>query len=257
MLVGIETLGAASPDAGAVSKRAPRFRYVFDSGAGVAAAASGWNLLDVDSKTRADRLPRGARALVWVGDYDNSTCSWSVSDAALEQEVASMANDPKVAGYFFSDEPDPFACPQAPAQHRARSRLVHANDPHALTVMVADSNSGNASLTQIPLWAGAADYVGLNPYVCYRSRACNFAWLDKIIRAADRARLRYWGVVQAFGDAEWRWPTPREERRMLARWAASNQRGYMTFAWRWAGHTLSSHANLLRVLEHFNGASRP
>jgi len=27
----------------------------------------------------------------------------------------------KVFGYFFSDEPDPFACPNAPAQHKARS----------------------------------------------------------------------------------------------------------------------------------------
>ena len=189
---------------------------------------------------------------MWVGNYDNSTCDWEVSDAALTAEITAMAGDPKVAGYDVSDEPDPFACPSAPAQHRARSQLIHSLDPGKLTVMVADANSGQASLDQIPLWVGAADYVGLDPYPCRWNAPCDYAWIDAIIQAADRAGLSYWGVIQAFADATWRWPTPREERHMLCQWAASRQSGYMVFSWAWAGRTLQARPRLLKVLAHFN-----
>jgi hypothetical protein len=230
----------------------PRFRYIYNSdSAAVAVAAAGWNLIDVGSKAAADALPRGVRGLVWVGDYDNSSCSWELSDAALQQETAG-GGDPKVAGYFFSDEPDPDACPNAPAQHRARSRLLHRLDPGKLTVMVMDTNSGSRTLAQIPSWVGAADYVGLDPYPCYQHKACDYAWIDTVIAAANRAHLRYWGVVQAFDDDTWRWPTPAEAQHMLGQWRRSRQSGYMVFAWRWAGRSLAGRPGLLAVLKRYN-----
>ena len=242
---------------GAAFRTAPPYRYLIDSGpAQTQAASDGWNLLDVSSKAEADSLPRGTRGLVWVGDYDNTTCSWQVSDAELESRLQGVAGDAKIAGYFFSDEPDPYACPDAPAQHMARSKLIHALDPGAFTVLAMDSNSGAASLRQIPLWLGAADYVALDPYPCYQGKACNYAWINAIIGAADRAGIAYWGIVQAFADATWRWPSVAEERHMLKQWASSQQAGYMTFAWHWAGHTLRSRPGLLALLRRFNrGAS--
>lgn len=238
------------------SARPPRYRFIFSSESAPGTVASnGWNLLDVGSKWDADRLPAGTKGLVWVGDYDNSACAWEVSDAALKSKLSAMAGDPKIVGYFFSDEPDPFACPNAPAEHQARSSLIHRLTPGKITVMVSDSNSGQRSLDQIPRWVGAADYVGLNPYPCYRGKRCNYSWITAIIRAANRARLSYWGVVQAFADSEWRWPTPAEERHMLSQWARSRQKGYMTFAWTWAGNTLSSRQRLLAVLRRFNRGS--
>lgn len=185
-----------------------------------------------------------------MGDYDNSTCSWEVPDSELRSDI--RRGDSKVAGYFFSDEPDPHACPHAPAQHRARSRLLHSLDPGKLTVMVMDSNSGAQSLDQIPWWVGAADYVGLDPYPCYQGRPCRYSWIDTIIRAANRARLPYWGVVQAFDDSTWRWPTAAEEAHMLSQWAASRETGYMTFAWTWDNHYLSRRAGVLGALTRFN-----
>ena len=215
-------------------------------------ASYGWNLLDVGSKAEADALPRGTRGLVWIGDYDNSSCSWEVSDAEVRSRLAGTAGDRRVAGFFFSDEPDPAACPDAPAQHRDRSLLVHSLDPGAFTVMVVDSNSGQATLDQIPAWRGTADYLGLDPYPCYVGKACNYRWIDAVIRAADRAGVPYWGMVQAFRGESWRWPTAGEERHMLSQWRASHAAGYMTFAWRWAGHSLSSRPDLLAVLSRFN-----
>jgi hypothetical protein len=246
-------IGGAGPGAAEHARTPPpRFRYIYNSdSAAVAAAAAGWNLIDVGSKAAADALPRGTRGLVWVGDYDNSTCSWELSDAALQRETAG-GGDAKVAGYFFSDEPDPDACPNAPAQHRARSQLLHRLDPGKLTVMVMDTNSGPRTLAQIPSWVGAADYVGIDPYPCYQHKACDYAWIDTVIAAANRAHLRYWGVVQAFDDDTWRWPTPAEAQHMLGQWRRSRQSGYMVFAWRWAGRSLAGRPGLLAVLKRYN-----
>ena len=241
----------------ATIRKAPRYRYMIDSGSRAATVASyGWNLLDVSSKSAADRLPARTKALVWVGNYDKSSCTWQVPDSELRREVRAMARDPKVAGYFISDEPDPYRCPSAPAQHAARTLLIHSSSPGKPTVMVMDSNSGGASLDQVPLWLGAADYVALDPYPCYQGKPCNYAWIDTIIKAADRAGLAYWGVVQAFDDSNWRWPTPTEERHMLSQWASSKESGYMTFAWTWRGQTLESRPALLRVFRGFNRTAK-
>jgi len=242
-------------EAVALPRTTLRYRYIYNSSSGQAAAARhGWNLLDVGSRWAADHLPRGTRGLVWVGDYDNSKCDWAISDSQLRGDI--HPGDRKIAGYVISDEPDPHACQNAPAQHRARSAMIRALDPGKLIVMVMDANSGRASLDQIPLWVGAADYVGLDPYPCRRGGRCTYSWIRRIIRAADRAGLRYWGVVQAFQDPPWRWPTPAEEAHMLRQWASSRASGYMTFAWTWAGHSLSSRAGLLGVLTRFNHARR-
>jgi Calcineurin-like phosphoesterase len=233
---------------------APPYRYMYNSGpAQDTVAANGYNLLDVGGKWAADHLPAGAKGLVWVGDYDNSTCSWELSDSSLSSKVSSMVGDAKVAGYFFSDEPDPYACPNAPAQHRERSKLIRSLDPGKFTVMVMDANSGRQSLDQVPLWTGAADHVGLDPYPCRYGGACDYAWIDAIIGAADRAGLDYWGVVQAFDDgSSWRWPTTDELNHMLGQWDASRQTGIMTFAWTWAGRTLSDKPDLLSALKSYN-----
>jgi Calcineurin-like phosphoesterase len=257
---GSTTCSGAAPSssAGTTGSKPPSRRYIYNSGSDQSGAAqNGWNLLDVGSKSAADALPAGTRGLVWVNDYDNTTCSWQLSDSALTDEVTGAIGDTKVAGYFFSDEPDPDACPTAVADHKARSALIHSLDPAKFTVMVADMNSDQASLDQIPLWKGAADFVGLDPYPCRPNEPCTYSWIRQVIARADKAGLRYWGVAQAFDDDNWRWPTPGEEGRMLTMWALSNQRGYMTFAWTWNNNDLTSRPRLLRVLRLYNTGALP
>jgi hypothetical protein len=257
-LVALAAISAPSSSGARAKPTPPALRYIFWSNtpeAASAAAASGWNLFDVSSKEQADALPAGTRGLMWLGDYDNKSCAWERSDEDLTRLLAGTRNDRHIAGFLFSDEPDPFACPGAPAQHKARSRLIHQLAGRKLTVMVVDSNSGSKTLEQIPLWSGSADRIGLDPYPCYRGKQCDYAWIRSVMDAADAARLPYWGVVQAFANEKWRWPTPREERRMLSIWTASNESGLMTFAWRWDGHALSSRPGLLDVLRRFNGVA--
>jgi len=255
---GSTTCSSTTPSSTPTNVPRSRYRYIYNSGPNQAGAASNaWNLLDVGSKSGADALPTGTKGLVWVGDYDNGSCSWEMSDADLTAEVTSAIGDPKIAGYFFSDEPDPNACPTAVAAHKSRSALIHSIDPNKFTVMVADMNSDQASLDQIPLWKGAATYVGLDPYPCRPNEPCDYSWIRQVIAAADAAGLSYWGVAQAFDDSNWRWPTPAEEGRMLTQWALSKQRGYMTFAWTWNGNDLTSQPRLLRVLRLYNKGVAP
>ena len=244
---------------------APKYRYLYDSGSSTAIAQDGWNLYDVSSKSVADALPAGSQSLYWVGDYNNSTCSWDMSDSAVSSEVQSMVGDSKIFGYFISDEPNPYACPNAPAQHKARTALIHSIDPAKQVVIVLDSNGFSGrntqdALDQIPLWKGTADAIGLDPYPCYQgSASCDFSWIDRTIQAADAAGIPYWGVVQAFNDSSWRWPTLTELNHMLTQWGSSHETGTMTFAWTWAGNDLTSQPTLLDALKTFNtaGATSP
>jgi len=240
---------------------APRHRYLYFSGDPAAAIRNGWNLLDVGSKSSADDLPGRAKGLVWVGDYDNGTCTWEVSNADLRADVQNAVGDKKVYGYFFSDEPNPYECPSAPAQHKGRSALIHSIAPHKRTVIVLDSNgfgqTSTDALDQLPLWKGTADFVGLDPYPCFTGERCDFSWIRRTIKAANAAGINYWGVAQAFEGDSWRWPTPAEEGRMLTQWARSKQSGFMTFAWDWSGSVLPSRPELLRVLRLYNKGAAP
>ena len=261
----VDTAGNASPIASLTAATAacpetgapPPLRFMYsssdDGDGGVRVASYGYNLMDAGSQWAADNAPPGTRGLVWLGDYDNTTCSWQQSDAEVRGIVQNSVGDPKVAGFFISDEPDPFACPDAPAQHRARTDLIHQLDPSAFVVMVVDSNSGDQTLSQIPLWKGAADYIGLDPYPCYTNKPCDYGWIDTVVQAADAAGLDYWGVVQAFRDTgNWRWPTADELAHMLGQWSASHESGMMTFAWSWDGYSLANRPDLTSVLAAFN-----
>ena len=244
-----------TPPGGTPTGVAPPLRYIYDDNS--ASAGYGFNLMDVGGKAGSDATPSGTRGLIWLGNYDNSTCQFQVSDAQVQSDLAGAAGDSKIAGYFLADEPDPSACPNAPAQIAARSQLVHKadTDPSHFTFMVMDSNSGSASLNQVPLWEGVTDYVGLDPYPCYQNHPCTFSWIDQIISAANSAGLNYWGVVQAFDDSTWRWPTADELTHMLNQWAASNETGYGVFAWTWSANNLTSQPSLLSVLQKFNATA--
>jgi Calcineurin-like phosphoesterase len=254
-VIGGSTGPVVAAEPHAKPKKPPRYRYIFHTGSNQPGAASlGFNLLDVDAKAEADALPARARGLYWLGDYLNApTCDWEKSDATISAKVRAAKGDPKIWGYYFSNEPDPYGCPNAVAQHRARAKLIESIDPAKATYISLDMNWRDQALKQIPLWVGVTDYVGLNPYICFVGRAaCDFAWLDRVIAAANSAHLVYFGHVQAFQTEEWRWPSPTELRRMLNRWAASKQKGYAVFTWSWGGSVLLSRPKLVAVLKRFN-----
>jgi hypothetical protein len=212
----------------------------------------GYNLIDVSTKSEADATPPGTHALVWLYDYDNSSCSWEVDDATTRAKVESMKTDPKVVGFYFANESDPYACPNAIADHRARNAMIKSLAPSKFTLIAVDMNWREKALDQMRLWKGAADYLDFNPYVCYRGKPCDYAWLDTVIHHADASGQPYFLALQAFGDEEWRWPTAAEERHMLERLARSRATGYMSFSWNWNDDPLIDHPGVLREIQRYN-----
>jgi hypothetical protein len=236
-----------------------RYRYMTDTSNGKLTKPDGYNLVDLGPYRNAiDALPAGQRALVWIGDYDNSTCTFTRSDANVRRALASLAGDRKVAGYYIADEADDALpaygghCPDVVAQVTARSRLVHSLAPGTFTYEVVTEPGNFAAFSK------ATDVLGADPYPCLRGRPCDWTQIPQYIAALRAAHVsRYWGVLQAFSGQGWRYPTPAELLAMIRQWQQSGWQGEQTFAWSYAGHSLARHPRLLAVLRSLNhgGAS--
>ena len=218
------------------------------------ATTYGYNLIDVSTKSEADATPPGTQGQLWLYDYDNMTCTWEKDDTYITNMVSSTANDPKVAGYYFSNEPDPFACPNAPQQHNARNALIKSLAPTKYTLVGIDANWRSHFDAYGRMWVGTADYVNYNPYICYLGQTtCDFAWLDHVLQVAESLGQPYFVALQAFKEGtEWRWPTATEETQMLQRLCGTKAQGYLTFSWNWQNDPLLNHPGVLDAIKQFN-----
>jgi acid phosphatase type 7 len=217
----------------------------------------GYNLIDVSTVSEADAVPAGTKAQVWLYDYDNTTCTWEKDDTYIRNIVSQLGNDPKVAGFYFSNEPDPFACPTAPQQHKQRNELIKSLAPTKYTLIGIDANWRAHFDDYGSMWVGTADYVNYNPYICYVGQStCDFDWLDHVLATAQSLPQPYFVALQAFAEGtEWRWPTASEETEMLDRLEHSSLtglRGYMTFSWNWQNDPLLNHLDVLHAIKDFN-----
>jgi len=214
--------------------------------------AAGFTVVDMGPfRSELDALPAGVKGWVWLGDYDNTTCTWQQSDAWIRTHVAAVAGDPKIAGYFLADEPHVWDCPRAPDDVRARAALVRSIDPGPPTFVVLEPHSpGNPYAPYV----GTVDVIAADPYPCSYANGCVMTKIDGEIALLEAAGVpRYWGVLQAFADSYYRYPTRDELREAFARWRSSRMDGYLVFAWSYAGNSLDDHPDLVDVLRDENG----
>jgi hypothetical protein len=189
--------------------------------------AVGFNYIDSNPFDNFEKLAaRGLKGFVWLGGYSNETCSFTESDAWVREHVSALAGKPGVGAYFIDDEPDAAKCPRAPAEMRARSDLVKSIDPGPPTFIVT------YKIDQFRLFAHTVDVLGLDVYPCSIQAGCDYTKIDAQAQVADRLGVRYWGVIQAFGDDWYKLPTPDELHREFVHWRATNMDGYLVFAWR-------------------------
>ncbi len=231
----------------------PPYRYMTDSGgAEREVAAAGFNLVDLPPEaTSVSRVPPRARALVWLGNYDNRTCSWQLPDTRLRQLLPKLARDRRVAGFYLADEPHSAPCPDAPRQLVDRSRLVHRLAPHTFTYAVIEG--GNSHPGEYRAFRGAVDVVGIDPYPCTFTGGCDYRKIDDAVARAREAGLTHiWGVVQAFQDHFYRYPSGAELEQILRHWKAAGIEGEQVFSWSYAGHRLPGQPELLTVLQESN-----
>jgi len=201
----------------------------------------GFNLADVSSASAASALPAGVQALVWLG-----LCNGA--DSTFVSIVQPFIGNSNVYGFYVMDEPDPtgqFHPPACPAANlKAEADWIHANVPGAKTFIIlmnmGSDDAPSYDMTYNPTNSDI-DLYGLDPYPCQVAyTSCHYAQL-----AASVAAARSWGipdsamvpVYQAFGGggyAQWRLPTPDEERTILITWASVTPRPPFDYAYAWA-----------------------
>lgn len=226
--------------------------------------AAGFNTVNAapSRSTLDDLAARGLKAVVWLGNYSNSTCTFSKSDTSLIADVQAIAGHPAIAAWQISDEPKATKCPAAAQHHSARTALIHTYDARPTYTVISTWDGEDDYPYQ--KFAGATDIMGLDVYPCrYNSTTCSFGMIDKAIASADAAGVaRYWAVLQTFGDGYYRMPTASELSEILRRWSASRMQGYFAYHWNQQGSFmvdwLARHADVVSVMRSFNaGMSVP
>ena len=256
----------SSPTAAAAKpRRRPRPRYpvrgVYDRDLSPTGfdheAAIGFNF--IDSSSRHQMVPlarRGLKGFIWLGGYSNDSCTFRESDESVRSQVRALARSKAVGAYFIDDEPDAAECPSAPAQMKARSALVKSIDPRRPTFLVQQRPE------QLKLFAHTVDVIGLDRYPCkVHLNGCDFSIIHRQAREAERLGIRYWGVIQAWGDDYYKVPTPRELHLQFEHWRRTKMRGYLVFAWRWPEDKpqdwLANHPELRAQLAKENARPAP
>jgi hypothetical protein len=209
--------------------------------------ATGFTVLDGNPYLDyLNTLPPGVKTWVWLGDYDNTTCTWEQSDDWIRSHLAPIAGHPAIAAYFLADEPHVWDCPGAPQDLRARHDLVKSLDPGPPTFAVIEPHSpGNPYAPYV----GMVDVIGVERYPCSWKNGCVFSKIDDAVSLAEAAAVpHYWAVIQAHQDDWYRLPTADELHEEFRHWRLSRMEGYIVFAWEWAGTTLETHPELLDAL---------
>ncbi|MGH3283498.1 MAG: hypothetical protein ACRDPD_02235 [Streptosporangiaceae bacterium] len=204
----------------------------------------GFNMADVSASGRLPHLPKGVKALVWLGDCGGVTSSF-------QSQVHPFRDRSQVWGFYLMDEPDPSSCPAA--NLKAESDWIHANDPGAKTFIIEQ----NLSASYQPSYVGGytprnsdIDYYGLDPYPCRNDtypvslHGCNDSYITKAVAAAEHVGIPQADIVpvyQAFGggryiddgNGTYRLPTAAQERQILSTWSRLIRRPAFDYAYSW------------------------
>ncbi|WP_433474327.1 hypothetical protein ACQPZP_37045 [Spirillospora sp. CA-142024] len=203
--------------------------------------ALGYDLVDVKADPAlVAGVPAGMQALLWVGNF---TCGdFELGWDAFQRAVQRFGRDPKVYGWYLSDEPNTGDCPKIAGEIRRRADYIERNAPGQISFI---------SLTDWPMRPLApkrvgVDLVGLDPYPCKGSdrtrEHCDIGAIDRMVRMADDAgipRAKVAPVLQTFGqscskgDRKYWMPTQSQFRKILARWDRLTPRPLLEISYSW------------------------
>jgi len=193
-------------------------------------AGLGFSLHDVGPyQSTIDALPSGNKALVWVGEK----CPSGVS-SQLTTAVAALVSDPRVFGYYLSDEPHVASCPSGPANLAAEADYIHFHTSGQLAFITltnegSDYAAFKESVTHL-------DAIGLDPYPCNVNSGCTYSDIDADVHAAEAAGISSSVIVpvfQVFGDSYYLMPTPPQLQSILAEWATLVPAPIFDYAYSW------------------------
>lgn len=246
-----------------------------------AARAAGFNVFDVAGsqnnpagvKSKLNALPAGAKAMIWVGNLDNSSSTPGFTLAQFKAQVNALKSDPRVYGYFIADEPHPREFPQAAAHVRERADYLRATAPAQKSFIVILDGTSACGGTLGCEYAALApskthvDLVGIDSYPCHLGAACDYSKITERVNVAAKNGVPKSAMVpvyQAFGQegkssgAYYRTPTPTELSKMLSTWTAALPNAVLDYAYTWGTQTsapqaLANHPSLVSVVKSYNG----
>jgi hypothetical protein len=206
----------------------------------------GYDIFDTGaSRAQIRALPRGVKALVWLGQK----CP-TAADDSFRATVRRLATNRRVFGYYLADEPHLADCPGGPAALATRTAYIRSASggrQHTFIVLEhADYQAFRPAVT-------GATLVGVDSYPC-SVEGCRYRKITEKVRMARAAGIplrRIVPVYQAFGQERtgssspyYRMPTARQERRILATWAAAVPHPVMDYTYGW-GHQSSVNPSLV------------
>ena len=206
--------------------------------------ALGFNLADISASWVLAYLPKGVKALVWLGDCGGVTSSF-------QSQIHPFLGSSQVWGFYLMDEPSPSSCPAASL--KAESDWIHANDPGAKSFIIEQ----NLSASYHPNYTGGytpgnsdIDYYGLDPYPCRNDTypvlldGCNFNYITLAVTAAENAGIPQADIVpvyQAFGGGSYTddgngtylLPPAAQEQQILSTWSGLTPSPAFDYAYSW------------------------
>lgn len=200
--------------------------------------AVGYNVFDTGaSVAQVNALPTGVRAMVWLGQK----CPTWIDDA-FRAKVRALAANPKVFGYYLSDEPHIADCPRGPRALASRAdfiRKVSGGRQRSFIVLTeGDYSAFRTAATRVSL-------VGIVAYPC-SVKGCDFSKITTKVRRAGSAGVwapRIVPVYQAFGQQDapdYTWylqPTAAQTRTLLATWKRAVPSPVMDYTYGWGNQS--------------------
>jgi hypothetical protein len=220
----------------------------------------GYNVLDVGSTTQqVNALPDGTVGMVWLGQK----CP-TKADATFKAVIDRLASNPKVYGYYLSDEPHIADCARGPAALETRAtyiRLASGGRQRSFIVLskAADYKAFRPTQTRVSLF-------GLDPYPCSTAHpSCDISMIpDKVNKAVAYGipRGRIVPVYQAFGQSRtagggyYRLPSATQLQAILQAWSSAVPDARLDYTYGWgnqssANPTLADATTLQGVFKNY------
>lgn len=246
LAAGVVVPASATPS-GAVAARAagaPMVRGIYASwpyaSESPTIAGLGFNAVSVGAfRDRLDYLQSlGLKGLVWLGGYDNTTCTFVYSDDEVGSHIAAINGDPAILAYEIDNEPHADACPTAPRQIRQRVALVRSLvGPNIILYITLSKNFAAFADSGV-------DLIRISAYPCSWAHGCVMQKIVTKVAAARAAGFtRIWGGTQTAGDSYYRPPTPAELALIQQTWRDQGAEGYVAWAWDTHGTTTPLRTN--------------
>jgi hypothetical protein len=241
----VTTVGVVlSGSSGSVQAQTPTTKHFISNLKGSTAPfAFGYNVADRSYyPSVVNSLPSGVQALVWLGQK----CP-TAADSTFKAKVDALRGNPKVLGYYLSDEPHIADCPGGPAALASRADYIRRSSggtqkSFIVLSKVADYKPFSPAYSHV-------DLVGLDPYPCSIAHPeCDLTKISAKVSAARSAGIALAAIVpvyQGFGQENatshyYNLPTTTQEKAMLAEWKRVVPSPVMDYTYGWSNQSSSN-----------------